>query len=471
MIKRNATAAIAAVLLLSAAATAAEPPPPPTLPTDGYRIVSQDEVGELIYVPVRPYPCPLCSFMASVPEPWLLSGEGVAIAGGRWGLQSSDWDSDTCPHPAGARIKFQADITVCPKCGFAAYTEDFMQPQPPEVKRWVDETVTPSFRIILRRLMGEPTEPAAPSGKNVRPVAGKGTPERLTDEQLANFFVKPESIPDIVRCELARVYYETHGKDPLQTAKITWTTAWAYRRSMSGPLDGRHLGTITQKIIQSLNRRTGFLPDFSLDPNEPVKKWIHTLHEMQERNRSSFERLALSLLMAGGYARLGYGEWAMASLQNVVDGATHQSSTFASAVRIDATPEERNAEIRNRQALLIYHAEVGLQQIATERQLLHLASERLLAIARGGDHDVQRLYLIGEFARRAGNYPRAALWLYVADSIAKGSSGAPGIEIFAASQLDVLNYYMEDRGETIPAPPAEELAFAERVLAAYGLDR
>jgi hypothetical protein len=390
----------------------------------GYEEITEKKYRELTSIPSRPHRCPVCRYMVEIP-----------LAEPKW----TDHDADLCPHPEG-RVTFHSPVVLCPNCGFSAYRQEFTRPQPEPVARWVTTQLREPTRNALRKIFGLDI-----------PIA---------EEDLISLFDQ-EDLPDILRCENALAYYLRFRKeDPLALARITWTTAWAHRRSVSGPVEAGALLPHVQPTLAAVNRH--------LSPEADTARRINAMLGLYESpgRLDAVDRQILLIFLAGDYDRLGQPRWARQCLEKIDAEARSVPPDAAHDPWIATVPtdaEDPLLRARRKREALIDLARTYARNLARERELLARAAGRLREVLRAdGIPPVAipaHVYLVGEFERRAENFTRARTWF---DYAAALRSPRPGAAIWAEDQIALMQDYMRDIG--LQGYPADPAAAADREL-------
>lgn len=421
--------------------------------------------------------CPICQ--GQVRQVRLLkpgpAPDSKKIPDDNWRLSSDDVDIDLCPYPTG-QIRFHAEITQCPHCGFAARQSDFLKPQTPETIAWVRESITPNFRAGMLRLVGEALPP---EGEAINPEVIR---------RMSEVFTRQSDLPDIPRLEAARAYYAHIGADEGTRSRMTQLAAWAYRRAQNAPPEGAFMleglrpilrALDAQKLVddeaQTLLERVYALLDDTLGDGRPRYTW--------------HQRQCAQFLIAGYYDRLGYLSWAKHCLDGVeaearkVDGERPELDPMWNDLDAELDHNARLRQLIDRRLALANVARVRKQQLdieanhlAAAADLLRRALENERTVSEGWAEVPARVFLIGEWFRRAEHFSRAALWLDTARRMRehyrttdRGPLDREGLEIMSAVQLERLREYcagLPERPDLRSAPVAERVS-AEDLLARY----
>ncbi|MCL2000904.1 MAG: DUF2225 domain-containing protein, partial [Planctomycetes bacterium] len=210
--------------LLAAPVVAGEQPflsprPGAAAPEPGQR--GLDEIREL---PTREAACPACGLLVVIPEVDRLMRRAPREDDQplKWRMHAESRDADFCPHPGRNKVSFQADVVICPSCGFATRTEEFALALPNDAIAWILITLKPNLRDAQVRLLG-------------------ARAAEMPEEDIVHFFNRQQEIPDIIRLEHLRVYRMAARRPKLEQAEATWLAAWAIRREIAFPPRGDFL--------------------------------------------------------------------------------------------------------------------------------------------------------------------------------------------------------------------------------------
>jgi hypothetical protein len=301
-------------------------------------------------------------------------------------------------------VAFQANMPVCPSCGFTREAGTFAEPVSPELAAWVRETIRPGLRAAQGELVG-------------RRAAG------LAEADLIAFFNRQEEFPDSLRLEYARVVAEAMGAPCLARAEMAWLAAWAIRRELSGPPAGAALRRLAGNAGETLPAAAG--------NNDDVKAKIEALRRFVSRPlrsaaggivRGRPEQLAARVTLAGLLDRLGCKREAEKEL---AEAKTAFGERFARPEQDPLWPATSAQNRRARRAEELEdlrreaEREIGirLELLRRESEYLTMAADLIRRGILSGECDGQperayfHAYLAGEFIRRSGNLPLASEWL------------------------------------------------------------
>jgi len=363
----------------------------------------------------RPGLCPVCRYKVDIP----LENHK---------RHNLDMDADLCPHPRGGEIKFYARIPLCPRCGFAAYTEHFEKPLAPDLRAWVHEHLTPNVRQAQRQLFGLRLEKL-----------------QMTDADLVGLF-NQETLPDVVRCENALEFYAHIQAHPSWRIRLATQCAWAYRREVCGPLHSASQMSSVRRVLNALERAGGMQQD--------MQERIVTLAGFYDEKQrfTYFDRQVIRLVLAGYYDRMGLTGWARTCLQQIEQSASRNcaADTDPWLEGTQGSMNDRVTEAGRRKAEMIITAQTRLQQLEREMNYLDLSVQQTREALQQGvwqqspDKISSFVYLVGEHERRLERFTRAKLWLENAKRTIVAASSGP--ELYAPHQVAVMEDYMQRLG-------------------------
>ncbi len=428
------------LLLVQTAASAIEVGALPLLPGERYNEPRQRGLDEVMEVPAIDLVCPVCDHELSVPAVDTLmrkppySDEPAP----KWRMHALYRDSDLCPYPMPGKIAYQADIVVCPLCGFAERLDAFPNPVPAEAVAWVNLNVTPEFHATQRHLLGKRAN-------------------ELTDAEILAFFSAQDAIPDTLRTELYRAYLAATHAPGLDRARAAMQAAWATRRVVVSRPDGAFLRKHSAAITAELGKK--------LKPESPVSDWLDALRGKLRRLRSARDHLpdaadiATRTLLAGYLDRQGFLDEAENILQEVYQEASErflrpEQDPLWSQTSTRAGQAHRLNELESIRRDLEQELFVRLEMIRREREQLAAAAlavrDAFLEGALDGQPDLTLFwtYMRGEILRRQGDLPLANEWFKHLLANAR-----PGSAIAAAAtrQLELLNVEAGDRVNLLSA--------------------
>jgi hypothetical protein len=325
---------------------------------------------------------------------------------GRGGL-----DADFCRHSPGA-FRQASEVWMCPKCGYAALFWDFNRPVDEDVKTFVEKTITPGAKEVLRREIA-----LQPKGFEFEDFS----------------FFEQKDLPEFLKYENATATYRKRGVGHRVLARLHLGAAHAYRRLVSGPVGGVGLDRAVRRVNWLLED-----PAREADDVASLAGAAHKLLAGSEaagaegqRTLRLRDRVHLLILLAGLHDRLGQG-W--------------QSVRCLARARELIEERERVQEVKY--ALIL-------------KEALRLGE------VRGADL-VASIYLTGELLARTGEAGKAVPWREATSILASEAGGEdPKTERLAQwsrSRLELLEALAEE-GVLDTTPDADEREFVERVLA------
>lgn len=394
----------------------------------------QRGLDEIQAIPVRNGPCPVCGFMVEIPLVDLLmrnpAGNGAAPA---WRMHAERRDADLCPYPGAEKVGFQADIVICPSCGYANESDRWEAPVPAGAKEWVIASLRPVIREAQIRLLG-----------------ARGM--EMDDREIISFFNRQEDIPDTVRTEHYRTYLQAVHAPALDRARASWLAAWAARREAAGPpraaVFEKRAAAHWQQAMEREKEGAG------------LRAGIDFLQARQRKARQGksglpdAEDMALRIILAGMWDRLGFLDEAEKILLELYQECRERflrtdQDPLWSATNARASRTHRLNELETLRSDAEADVLVRMDLVRRERELLNAAAQCLRDALRAGELDSQPdkalfySYMIAEFLRRAGNLPLAAEWYK--ELLRLAAQDSP-IAHAAAKQLD---YVGEEAGERV----------------------
>jgi hypothetical protein len=379
---------------------------PPSWPGEAAIQASQRGLDEIEAIPTRLAACPVCAFRLQIPEPDRLmrrpTGDGAAAGSIPWRMDAAERDADGCPYPGPGRLAFQADVVLCPSCGYARAADRFEERTPPELSVWTLETLRPALRVFQREFLG-----------------ARGA--EISETELMAFFGRQEYLPDALRLEHARATSEAFSEPYLVRARIAWLAAWAIRRELAGPPRGESLRRLTEKVRETVRRaigktgKTGKLAalDFPLPGADVAVRRVSLPFP---------ERLAAPVVLAGLLNRLGLRAEAVAELASAAGVFAERFvrpeqdplwTATAVTNRNTRRREELEAIRREAEKEILTRIDMARREGEYLEQAIELIRQGFLVGECDGDWETADFlaYLAGEFLRRIGNLPLAAEWL------------------------------------------------------------
>ncbi len=358
----------------------------------------QRSLDAIAVIPTREEECPVCGRIVDVPlVDALMRRSAGAGTQPRWHMDAQRRDTDMAPVPRKNRVRWQADIVVCPDCGLSLPADDFSGPVPPALSEWVTSTLRPNMRLVQKTLLGKRAD-------------------EMSDEQIIDFFNRQEEIPDTIRTEHFRIYSIAADQPFAMRAKASWLSAWALRRASAGLCAGAFLRARQEAVEKMLAEKR--LVDAS--------GRIEELRRLLGKNRAGKDRLS--------YAD-GLGAWLLLAGEHIHSGLYREAEEIISRIREASRerflkPEQdplwpsttgraarafRLNELESMRTDMDNELSVVLEQIRLERELLGNAAGLLRkAVLADEIHDPDLAlfyaYMIGEMLRRHGEFPLAAEW-------------------------------------------------------------
>ncbi|MCC8109583.1 MAG: hypothetical protein LIQ30_11185 [Planctomycetes bacterium] len=432
--------AVLFLFLVHTAAPAIEAGALPLIPGERYNEPRQRGLDEVMEIPAIDLACPACGHALSVPAVDTLmrkppySDEPAP----KWRMHALYRDSDLCPYPMPGKVAYQADIVVCPICGFAERLHSFANPVPREAVAWVNRNVTPEFQATLRHLLGQRAA-------------------EMTDAEILAFFSAQDAIPDTLRTELYRAYLAATHAPGLDRARAALQAAWATRRVVASRPDGAFLRKHTAAVTAEIGKK--------LRPESPVSDWLDALRGKLRRLRSARDHLpdaadiATRTLLAGYLDRQGFLDEAETILQEVYQEASErflrpEQDPLWTQTSTRAGQAHRLNELEAIRRDLEQELFVRLEMIRREREQLAAAAlavrDAFLEGALDGKPDDALFwtYMRGEILRRQGDLPLANEWFK--HLLANASPGSV-IAAAATRQLELLDLEAGDRVNLLSA--------------------
>lgn len=387
----------------------------------------QRGLNEIQELPEKEIPCPVCDFRVKVPLADKLMLTPSSSDGKRkWQMDAAKRDSDFCPYPVEGKVHWQADVALCPSCGYASAADAFADAVSPEAKEWILENLRPNLHESFSRLLGW----------------RRG---EMTDDQVAVFFNHQGEIPDPIRLEHWSICLDGMHAPALTRARAQWLTAWAFRRKLlenpKSEIFVRHTVELQNELAVRKHSLTGIHAD------------VDALRSLLRRKRQGQSGLPGAvdmtgrLLLAGLWTKHGflaeaetilsrlYEECRERFLRPEQDPLWTETSTRASQAHRLNELELMRADAERE---VLMHVELVRGEKA---RLLSAAALIRQAMGEGALDGKPRAalfysYLIGEFLRRGGNLPLAAEWLKQLASIAGAETK---LGVLAAEQLDCID--------------------------------
>lgn len=394
----------------------------------------QRGLDEIEAIPTVDLPCPVCGYSVSIPEvdKLMRRAPGENVAATKWRMHAERRDADLCPYPGKGKIQYQADIVVCPSCGFAQEAKVWDEPLPDEAKEWVLSNLQPIMREAEARLLG---------------ARGR----ELSEREVTAFFNRQEEIPDTVRTEHFRTYLQAVHAPALERARATWLAAWAARREVAGQprseVFARHSGEIDRARQAAAQRASGLHAEL-----EALCTHLQRARQGKIGPAGAYDMTG-RLALAGMLDRLGFldeGELLLTELYQECRERylrPDQDPLWpATTTRASRTHRVNELETLRTNAEAEVLVRVGL--IRRERELLHAAAQCLRDALRTGELDGRpddalfHAYLTGEFLRRADSLSLALEWFKVVRGLVPADSP---LALAAAVQMEIVGEEAGDR--------------------------
>lgn len=423
-------------------ARAGEPVPAASLPPELRREeVGQRGLDEIQEMPLREVPCPVCAFAVSVPQvdSLMLKRRGASEGALEWRMDAERRDSDFCPYPGPGKVYWQADVVICPSCGYAAGADVFPEPVSEEAAGWVVANLRPALREAQAELLG-------------------WRRDEMTEAEVATFFNRQSEIPDPVRLEHWATFLAGVHAPLLERARACWLSAWAFRRRLAdapkSEVFARHVGPLRGELAQAAD-----------GAGSGVHGEAEALRSLLRRKRRGESGLPGAvdmtgrLLLAGVLDRYGFLEESEELLRGLHEECRERFLRPEQDPLWTETSGRASVTHRlNELELLRTDAEMEvlmcLELVRGERGRLLAAANHIREAIEAGEFAGRPAevlvysYLVGEFLRRGGNLPLAAEWLKFLLSV--GGADGPLGEL-AAAQLECVGEEAGDRVNLLSA--------------------
>lgn len=406
----------------------------PLRPGEEHPQPRQRGLNEIEAIPTREAPCPVCSFVVVIPEADTLmrqtSGKADRPA---WRRHYEERDADLCPHPGRGKVDFQADIVVCPSCGYTRRQEQWDNPVSAEEAEWVRSNLRPALREAFSALLGK--------------RAGD-----MDDNDKAVFFNRQETIPDTLRTEFHRIRLAAAHAPALEQAEACLLAAWAARREVARLPKGDMLAKHAAAVFADLDKTKRAPPGIHRD--------IDALRTLLTRRRQGKTGLpggydmAGRLILAGLWDRLGFLDETEAILGGLYEECRERfhrldQDPLWSDTNSRASRSHRQSELEVMRGDAEREVLVRLSMARRERELLTDASRCIREAFRNGEFDNRpadalfHAYIMGECLRRAGDLPLASEWFKNLQYLAAEDSH------LARAAAIQLKYVDEEAGDRI----------------------
>ncbi len=398
----NFLTAILALLLSIASLSAGETEILPTPPGQTSPAPRQRGLNEIHELPTRPALCPVCRYTVTAPLADALMRRPPGAANAiTWQMHAERRDTDLCPYPGPGKLPYQADILVCPSCGYAQETKTFEQALPPEAAQWVLTSLRPAIRQAEQTLIGPRRD-------------------EMAEEEIVAWFNDQERIPDTVRTEHLRTYLAATHAPPRERARASLLAAWAARRVVASPPQGEFLARRAGAVAAELATAKRATPGLPGD----IAALQGILRRIRQNNRDALpgaRHMAARLLLAGLWDRLGF----LGEAETLLQGLYHEcrerflrpdQDPLWQSTQTGASRTERLNQLETIRSDAGGEVLMRLEMVRRERDLLSGAADALRQALGAGEYDASpdearfQAYMIAECLRRAGNLPLAAEW-------------------------------------------------------------
>jgi len=351
-------------------------------------------------------------------------------------FKAEEMDRDLCPHKPGTDKAF-SEYIVCPKCGFSATELQHRKGLSVSQRKWVMENLMPQTEKKIKDLLHRNLSKLNLEDKNdlYKTFAGKYSlaPEaaQAKDDEIIE-----GSIPETIRCENALLFAEKfYPENHLLLSRLSWLTAWAYRREVASPLKESMLMRPMSRIGQVLSS------EFPVTPS-PEDRVNFLVKIYKDKTKYPFvQRQVMLMLMGGDYQRLGFTKWAKDCFNACLAACSSQSlaqEEEASGVKkidMDAWREDIRKSISLRMNAAGMEAEYLKRASAYLKAALNSMSVGRETIAP--NQIPGYVYLAGEFDRRCGDFASASIWLDAARNMRLPANDS-GLEIWAEKQFEAM---------------------------------
>lgn len=385
----------------------------PLLPGEKLPQPRQRGLDEIESVPAVDFPCQACGYAVAVPQvDKLMRRPPGNEEFPEWRMHAERRDADLCPYPGKGKVSYQADIVVCPSCGYAREAKKWGDPVPQEAKEWIFSNLRPAMREAEARLLGV-----------------RGT--EMSEQQTVDFFNRQGEIPDTVRTEHFRTYLQAIHAPALERARATWLAAWAARREVALPprsdVFARQAPDIDRVRQFGAQKASGLHSEM-----DALRLHLQRMRQGKIGPAGAYDMTG-RLALAGMLDRLGFLDDAERHLVDLYQECRERylrpdQDPLWPTTTTRAARTHRLNELETRRVDAEAEILVRMELIRRERELLHAAAQCLREALRAGELDGRpedalfHAYLTGEFLRRAGNLPLASEWFKTLLSLAPQDS-------------------------------------------------
>lgn len=361
-----------------------------------------NEIGEL---PHRNEICPVCGFLVEVPLVDSLMRDAADNKATRaWRMDAAYRDSDFCPYPSPGKVFWQADVVICPNCGYAAETTAFPAEVPTQAAEWVRANLQPALREAQAALLGW----------------RRG---EMTEDEVAAYFNRQSEIPDAVRLEHWLTCLDGMHAPLLQRARGCWESAWGFRRRLveepRSEVFMRYGAQLREGLSRVKRAREGLRGEI-----DAVREVLRSRRRQRGGGESPLPGgfdMTGRLYVSGLLVRRGF----LAEAEGILEELHAECMERYLRPEQDPLWPETSARAArthrlNELELLRADAErevlMHLELLRGERSRLQAAVELIRGAMMGTEIDGRPKaallygYLMGEFLRRTGNLPLAAEW-------------------------------------------------------------
>lgn len=364
----------------------------------------QRTLAEVEKIPEKILACPVCGTDVAAPVADLMVRRPPSLGENdptpKWRMFANDYDADLCPYPEKGFLSWQADIVLCPDCGYANAFDAFPLPVPAEAAAWVEANLKPELRTAQRALVGKRAD-------------------AMTEEELIAFFNRQDVLPDAIRTEHYRTYLAAVHAPALEQAEAAWLAAWAARReTVAAPkseLFAKRAAAFAVAMEKIRRNRPGLPGDI-----DAVRSHTRRLRQ-GKTGLPDADNMTGRVILAGFYVRLGFLDDAEQIYENLFVELRERflrndQDPLWAATSTRAPVSQRLNELELLRADAEKEIFIKAELVRRERGLLFAAADRIRDAFRNGDLDGKKdealfhAYLVGEFLRRGGDLPLASEW-------------------------------------------------------------
>ncbi|MCD8349453.1 MAG: DUF2225 domain-containing protein [Planctomycetaceae bacterium] len=410
----------------------------------------QRGLNQIHELPTQQIACPVCTYPVAVPQVDLLmrrrpSQRDVALP---WRMHFTHRDDDLCPYPGKDKLAYQADIVVCPSCGYTNHNSYFADPLPEGGAEWVRTTLTPSLHNAETALLGNRAS-------------------EMREDEVFEFFNRQDAIPDSLRLEHYRTYLAAVHAAPLAQARAAWLAAWAARREVAGAPKGEFLAKYYAQAQAELAKQGRRNPGLQGDITA-LRGIIRRAKQAQRADAlPGAQDMGHRLLLASLWDRMGFLDESETILMGLYHELRerflrHDQDPLWSATNSRASQSQRLDELETMRTDAENEVFVRVELVRRERMLLEEAAGHLRRAITGGAFDNNpddarfHAYLLGEFLRRSGDLPLASEWFKNLASLTP--EGSP-LAVAAVRQLEHVGEEAGDKVNLLSALGRDGILF------------